>query len=333
MIMSVTTLWASVAHADKCGTKDRVELPTCVALKRASVMGGKGSLTVVNNCSYLLTVKFDKPGNDVRRDIAPGSETTVKTDPYATNTWCCPRYNKCAEPPPPPPPPPPTSCKALKSKNPQAASGLYSIDPDGNGGNPAFDAYCEMTIDGGGWTLALKADGSKQTFNYGAALWTNNATFQTNFPGLDRNEAKLQAWNSVPFTDILVGIEQPVGNLGPLQLKTQKITITRPSLFALFSPNTYVATMVGRTAWKALIATSSLQPNCNREGFNNTNPYSSVRIGIVGNDQNDCNSPDSLLGLGATKDCLAFGTQGNTSCYGGDNGDQNLVGFGVVFVR
>jgi len=107
MIVSVATLWASVAHADKCGTKDRVQLPACVDVKRASVMGGKGSLTVVNKCSYLLTVKFDKPGNDVRRDIAPGSQTTVETDPYATKLSCCPRYSQCTTPPPPPAPPAP----------------------------------------------------------------------------------------------------------------------------------------------------------------------------------------------------------------------------------
>jgi hypothetical protein len=46
-----------------------------------------------------------------------------------------------------------TSCRELKELDSSSADGFYWVDPDGGSRNNAFEAYCEMDYDGGGWTL------------------------------------------------------------------------------------------------------------------------------------------------------------------------------------
>ena len=45
------------------------------------------------------------------------------------------------------------NCAAVKAAVPDAPSGVYTIDPDGDAGEASFDAYCDMTTDGGGWQV------------------------------------------------------------------------------------------------------------------------------------------------------------------------------------
>ena len=103
------------------------------------------------------------------------------------------------------------------------------------------------------------------------------------------------------------------------------------SLHALIADGNYRATSLGRNTWKSLIGSQgSLQPNCNKEGFNvactwAAGPTRGARIGILSNDQNDCSSCDSKIGFGTG------GHPDDTNTCG--NGDRHIKAMGFILVQ
>lgn len=124
LLLSVATLTASSAYSDKCGPNDRAPLPTCASQGR--VDGTKRGLFVQNSCSFPITVKFDKSGGDVRKNVPAGKRIDQVPLPDGTTVSCCPKYSKCVDPAAPPPSPSPSaglSCgKKIRLK---AYTGVY----------------------------------------------------------------------------------------------------------------------------------------------------------------------------------------------------------------
>ncbi|MDP3213175.1 MAG: fibrinogen-like YCDxxxxGGGW domain-containing protein, partial [Deltaproteobacteria bacterium] len=225
------------------------------------------------------------------------------------------------------------SCREIHAALPALPNGAYPIDPDGAGGGAAFGAYCDMTSDGGGWTLALKADGAQGTFVYDSPLWSSADTLNPASTNLDPVEAKFASFARVPFTALRLALVDG-GTSRAVVIPFR----AADSLLSVFATGVFEATSVSRAGWTGLMASGSLQPHCNREGFNNDVPgYTRVRLGIVANQENDCASPDSRLGLGGQgltcAPSLGSSTVGNSASCGADNGDRDTRAFGYLFVR
>jgi hypothetical protein len=93
------------------------------------------------------------------------------------------------------------SCATIRAANPLAASGTYTIDPDGTGGAAPFNVYCDMASDGGGWTLILMAPSSPTgVLGFDAAAWTDTSTINPTVTDPTMNLAvKSPAFNSLSF--------------------------------------------------------------------------------------------------------------------------------------
>lgn len=92
-----------------------------------------------------------------------------------------------------------------------------------------------------------------------------------------------------------------------------------------------------RSNWKHLVPNASLQLIATAKP-STPGAWTSgrvVRIGILGNNENDCESPDSVIGFGITNPRAAgVPSAGNLSAWdGGDDGLTNIPRFGYILVR
>jgi hypothetical protein len=68
-----------------------------------------------------------------------------------------------------------TTCASILAGMPGAKDGVYTIDPDGMGPTAPFDAWCDMTTDGGGWILmAVLGTYASQSAQPAFGIWTDD---------------------------------------------------------------------------------------------------------------------------------------------------------------
>ncbi|KAL9953704.1 hypothetical protein ACROYT_G041159 [Oculina patagonica] len=227
------------------------------------------------------------------------------------------------------------SCKDIYLNHQSQGNRAYFLQMN-SGKVPVF---CHMTshglgaCGGGGWTLVMKIDGAKATFRYDSQLWSNKVDF--NLPGgktgFDHHEAKLPTYWNTPFSKICLGMK--IGQ----QINFIVINKQANSLYSLIADGQHRATSLGRNTWKTLIGSqASLQLNCNKEGFNavsTISAHSKARIGILGNNENECRSCDSRIGFGTGGNPDDSNKCGNEACCLSDNGNKNIKAMGYILVQ
>jgi hypothetical protein len=210
----------------------------------------------------------------------------------------------------------------------ETTSAVYTIEPDDAG---AFDVYCNMELEGGGWTLAIKADGSAPTFEFDSPLWDSQDAYNAGSPDHDHVEAMLPSYAHVAADEILIETASSIVRINPGG---------NEPLWGHVTGSSKIVAPVGLGAWKALVPGSELFDDCLwLEGTNFDDDEYAARIGAVAygghwDEGNlDCSSSyDGSIGVGLwTNDTCDSGPTGIS--VGNINDGCSMPVFAYVYVR
>lgn len=222
------------------------------------------------------------------------------------------------------------SCETAQAENQDASSGLYWINPIGGSVANAFRVYCDFNAEDGPWTLVLRIDGSALTFKYDAPIWSNESLLNEDALEPGPGEMKNAGYSLLPYTALRLGMrvsdEEEEGDGETHYLSFQALGT---SLRQTMARGNERETTLGREAWRSLIPLTSLQENCNAEGINIRHK---LRFGLLGNEQDDCSSPDSFIGIGSTRDAVISGNFA-VGRWGSDNGDRRTQAQAEVWLQ
>lgn len=159
------------------------------------------------------------------------------------------------------------------------------------------------------WEHAITIRGDLPTFAYHNDIWTSTSLYDLN------GEIKTASFNRKTNKVRVVfihGTSVSPADINPLNPTSSDNSVnfvdldladgTR-SLQQVFASNNHVATHANPVLWRNLTpGGGGWQPYCNVQGFNvnlPAGPYpANARIGIIMNQENDCGSPDTSIGLG-----------------------------------
>ena len=162
--------------------------------------------------------------------------------------------------------------------------------------------------------LAAVIDGTKSTWHYDSALWTDNNVFD------DGREKKTLAW----FTKtkfIRMTFRTADGKCvqelmySPKSTSGAEISFSLQEIFGDIGRARLNRDSPGRDAWLKLgCGEYATQMHCNRHGFNIKAGEDRVRFGLIMNQEDDCDTPDTAIGIGISSRTGDLAAGGQYQC-------------------
>ncbi|MEZ4466328.1 MAG: fibrinogen-like YCDxxxxGGGW domain-containing protein, partial [bacterium] len=211
----------------------------------------------------------------------------------------------------------------------EGQNGVYQLDTDGPDGPLApYEAWCQQDVADGGWTLALKTQ-ADSAFRYDHPVWTHDRP-------VNERETDLGISDSMYASYLQLPVHQAMLRMGDGEVVVDLPPGT-PSMRSVMAGG-YLQTHADRFDWINMVADrmGGLQQNCNAQGFNVDSALRRVRFGILGNNEPDCSSPDSFIGIGHSAEAacgdlgIISGNNAGTRC-AGERVSLRLQGY--LFVR
>jgi hypothetical protein len=267
-----------------CETNTQSSATSCGGCARACPASPRASAACVASACALAC----EPGfADCDRNPANGCETTLGGDP--DNCGACGRAcpagmtcngGNCAAA---------VCCADLHVALPSLPSGVYPLDAGGS----TYPAYCDMTTEGGGWTLVLMIpDTAGASYAYNAEAWTDASLVNADVTDPTRNVVvRSQAFFRVPvLAEMRFCMGTATNCLNELKfgVSTQSVFLNEESLGARTAAD--FARWGYPGTW-----------GCNRVGLNVRAPGATARCryGIVVSPSGACGGPDDgAIGFG-----------------------------------
>jgi hypothetical protein len=231
-------------------------------------------------------------------------------------------------------------------------SGVYRIQP---GEGSAYDAYCEMEADGGGWTLAMRFSDSGDTFKFFSSHWTTASTLSpTSLDPAANADAKYPSFNEVVGGEIR-GCLRHTGT-GAVGCKVYALPAAR-TLLATFQAipigsrengrgHYFTESRTARLEWLTLqgVSTTGMSSgttiNYVDTGLNVDDDLSCchgrVRFGLAMNNETNIDTMNDAAGFGASSygncSCSVSESTWRVGC-GTANGSTLIRTRGTIWVR